>query len=284
MDRLRETPLKRRAACRPATEGSVRLSGKVALVTGASRGIGREIALALGRSGASVALVARSRAALEGVAATIGADRALVAPADLSDLAQVRAAVEQTLNRFGRIDVLVNNAGMLSGIDFLQTEPETLARTVDVNFRAAVVLTRLAAAQMAAQRSGHIVNVASLAGVTGLPGEATYAGTKAALRLFTASLRLELAPHRIRLTDVVLGFIGTDMLSEVESNPRVAGMFNRARRLRMMVDTPSEDVAAAVVRAIERRQDVVVLPSRARYLYLPLQGMSRTIAQLLAPR
>jgi short-subunit dehydrogenase len=260
----------------------MRIEGKVALVTGASRGIGREIALALGRRGASVVLVARDRAKLEGTASAIGADRTLVTPADLSDLGQTRAAFEAAIQRFGRVDILVNNAASFSDHDFLESDPETLTRTVDVNFRAAVLLTRLAGEKMAAQRRGHIVNVASLAGVAGIPGESVYSGTKAALRLFTASLRPEFRPHNIQLTDVVLGFISTDMLAAADEHPRVGKLFNRARRLKLMNDTPPADVAAAVVRAIERREGLVILPARARFLYMPLQGVSRTIVQLLA--
>ncbi len=260
----------------------MKLDGRIALVTGASRGIGRAIALALGRAGASVALVARNRDQLAEVAARVGGERALVVPADLADLGQLRGVVDATLTRFGRIDVLVNNAGIASSHDFLKTDVETVARTVDLNYRAPAVLTRLVVEGMAARRFGHIVNVASLAGVVGIPGEPTYSGTKAALRLFTVSLRLELAEHRIGLTDVVLGFVTTDLLDQAEVNPRVHRFFERGRQLRMMVDTPPEAVAAAVVRAIERRQDVVVLPTRARFLYMPLQGLARSIGQLLA--
>lgn len=261
----------------------MRLNGRVALVTGASRGIGRALALALGHKGASLALVARDRERLDSLVRMIGAGRTLALPADLAHLGQARAVVDAALARFGRVDVLVNNAATFTDREFLLTDPDTLARTVDVNFRAAVVLTRLVAEGMAARRTGHIVNVSSLAGVSGLPGEATYAGTKAALRLFTASLRPELAPHGIALTDVVLGFVTTDMLAAADRSHRVGRLFARARRLHLMVDTPPETVAAAVVRAIERRQEVVVLPTRARYLYLPLQGVSRMIVRALTP-
>ncbi len=262
----------------------MRMNGRVALVTGASRGIGREIALALARRGASLALVARDAAALTALAQAIGPERAQVIPADLADPAQVRAAFAAVMDRFGRVDILVNNAGIATGRDFLHTEPEELARIVDINLRAAVLLTRLAAAQMAARRSGHIVNVASLAGVTGLPGEAVYAATKAALRLFTASLRPELTPHGVRLTDVTLGFVPTDMLAQVESHPRVARLFARARRLHLMVDTPARTVAEAVAEAVERDRETVVLPARARLLFLPLQGLARTVTQALTSR
>jgi short-subunit dehydrogenase len=260
----------------------MRLNGSVALVTGASRGIGREIALALARAGASVVLVGRDRAALDGVAGQIGDARSLVLAEDLAKVERLAGIRDAAQARFGRIDVLVNNAGVLSGRDFLETSPEQIAQTIDVNFRAAAVLTRLVAEGMAQRRSGHIVNVASLAGIVGLAGEPVYSGTKAALRLFSASLRLELGRCRIGVTDVVLGTISTGMLDEVESNPRVRRLFDRGRRLRLPADAPAADVAAAVVRAIERGQAVVVLPERARYLYLPLQGMSRTIGRWLA--
>jgi short-subunit dehydrogenase len=260
----------------------MRIDGRIALVTGASRGIGRALALALGRSGASLALVARNHEQLDAVAEQIGRERALVVPADLADLEHVRGVVDATTARFGRIDVLVNNAGVVCGQDFLKTEVETVARTVDVNYRAAAVLTRLAAESMAARRFGHVVNISSLAGVVGVPGEATYSGTKAALRLFTASLRLELAEHHIGLTDVVLGFVTTDMLDQAETSPRVSRLFAQGRRLGLMVDTPPEVVAAAIVRAIERRQEVVVLPTRAQLLVMPLQGAARAISRVFA--
>ncbi|MGI8553095.1 MAG: SDR family NAD(P)-dependent oxidoreductase, partial [Dehalococcoidia bacterium] len=268
----------------PARRSAMRLQGKVALVTGASRGIGREVALALGRAGVSVALLARDRRRLDEVAATLGPKCSLVVPADLADIDQVQAAFRKVIEHFGRIDVLVNNAGLADSHEFLQMDVPALAEIVDVNYRASVVLTRLAAERMAAQRAGHIVNVASLAGISGVSGAATYAGTKAALRLFTASLRLELGSRGIHLTDVVLGFVETDMLSGIETNPRVAGMFRRTRRLHLMIDMPAEQIGAAIVRSIERQQDVLVLPERSRYLLLPFQGMARTISRLLSPR
>jgi NAD(P)-dependent dehydrogenase (short-subunit alcohol dehydrogenase family) len=258
------------------------LAGRVILVTGASRGIGREVALSAANKGASVALVARNREALQQLADQIGADRAAFIAADLADAAEVRRAFDAAITRFGRVDVLINNAAITNERDFLETAPEDLARTVDLNLRAAVVLTRLAAADMAGRRQGHIVNVSSLAGVTGIPGEAAYSGTKAALRLFTASLRPELASRGVRLTDVVLGFITTDMLANVESNPRVDRIFRRARRLRLMTDTAPDVVGRAILRAIEDERAVLVIPEYARYLYLPLQGVSRRIVQLLA--
>ncbi len=261
----------------------MRISGSVAMVTGASRGIGKETARALAAGGAAVALVARNQEHLESLVAELRPGRACAIPADLTDTRQCRIAFETAINRFGRVDILVNNAGMADGGDLLTQPVEDLARIVDVNFRAPVVLTRLAAERMAAQGGGHIVNVSSLAGVTGIPGAATYAGTKAALRLFTSSLRVELNEQGIYLTDVVLGFVKTGMLEQVENSSRVGTLFNRARRLRLMHDTPAPVVARAIVDAIEARQTVVVIPGYARLLYLPLQGLSRRFVQWLTP-
>ena len=260
----------------------MRLEGKTVLVTGASRGIGREIARALARRGCRVALVARDRGQLEAVAAEIGTDQSAVFPADLAEVTPLAALVEAVIARFGRIDVLVNGAGIASSHDFIETDPAFVARTVDINFRAAAVLTRLIVPGMAARRSGHIVNMASLGGVLGIPGEATYSGTKAALHIFTHTLRLELGEHGIRLTDVLLGPVPNGMLEQAEANPRSARFFARVRRLGLLVDTPAPVVAAAVVRAIERRRPVLVLPTRARFTQLPMPGLARTLGNVVA--
>jgi len=261
----------------------MKLQGKVILVTGASRGIGRLIAQELGKAGAKLALVARDREGLQQVCQSIGVDRTLPVAADLATLEGVRAAADAALAHFGRVDVLVNNAGMTNSYEFLHADPEALAKTVDVNFRAVVVLTRLIAEKMAEQHSGHIVNMASLAGVASLPGEATYSGTKAAIRLFTVALRKELAPHGIRLTEMVTGPVETDLGAQLEANRYVHGMFEASRKLGLLVNLKPERVARAVARAIEREQEVVVLPTRAWFLYLPFQGLTRTVSQILTP-
>jgi short-subunit dehydrogenase len=145
------------------------------------------------------------------------------------------------------------------------------------------VLTRLVAERMAAQHSGHIVNMASLAGVAGLTGEATYSATKAAVRLFTISLRKELAPHGIRLTEMLIGPTETELLGQLEANRYVHGMFDNGRKLGLFVNLRPERVARAVADAIVREQQVVVLPSRAWWTWLPFQGVTRAVSQLLTP-
>src|SRR3982075_3730253 len=198
----------------------MKLQGSVVLLTGGSRGLGKLMAQELGRRGARLALVARDKKGLSEVCQLVGPepDKCFAIAADLATLEGVRAAAEQTYAHFGRVDVLVNNAGMTNSFEFLKAEPEALAKTVDLNLRAMVVLTRLVAEHMAAQHSGYIVNMTSLAGVVGLTGEATYAATKAAVHLLTFSLRKELAPHGIRLTEMLIGPTETELLDQLAAN------------------------------------------------------------------
>jgi short-subunit dehydrogenase len=261
----------------------MKVADSVVLLTGASRGLGRLIALELGRRGARLALVARDQKGLDEVRQLVGVDRACAISADLSTIDGIRAAAEATYQHFGRVDVLINNAGMTNSFEFLQAEPEALARTVDVNFRAVVVLTRLVAERMAAQHSGRILNIASLAGVASLPGEATYSGTKAAVRLFTTALRKELAPYGIKLTEIVIGPMETELLDQLEANRYVHGMFENSRRLGLVANLKPERVAVAVADAIKGDKATVVLPTRAIFTYLPFQGLTRTVSQLLTP-
>jgi 3-oxoacyl-[acyl-carrier protein] reductase len=261
----------------------MKLRGNVALVTGASRGLGRLIALELGRRGAQLALVARDKNGLDEVCELVGKERAEAIPADLSTLEGVRAASDATFGRFNRVDVLVNNAGMTNSYEFLKAQPDALAKTVDVNFRAMVVLTRLVAEKMAERHSGLVVNMASLAGVAGLPGEATYSGTKAAVRLFTTALRKELRPYGIRLCEMVIGPMETELLDQLEANKYVHGMFENSRKLGLVANLRPERVSVAVADAIERDREVVVLPTRALFTYLPFQGLTRTVSQILTP-
>ena len=261
----------------------MQLTNSTVLLTGASRGLGRLIALELGRRGARLALVARDQKGLDDVRQLVGADRAIAISADLSTMEGVRTATEMTYQHFGRVDALINNAGMTNSFEFLKAEPEALARTVDVNFRALVVLTRLVAERMATQRAGRIVNIASLAGVASLPGEATYSGTKAAVRLFTTALRKELAPHGIKLTEIVIGPMETELLDQLEANRYVHGMFENGRKLGFVANLKPERVAVAVADAIKHDKATVVLPTRAIFTYLPFQGMTRTVSQWLTP-
>ncbi len=251
----------------------MKLQGSVVLLTGGSRGLGKLMAQELGRRGARLALVARDKKGLDEVCQLVGPDpdKAFAIVADLTTMDGIRAAAEAAYAHFGRVDVLINNAGMTNSLEFLQAEPEALAKTVDLNLRAMVVLTRLVAERMATQHSGHIVNITSLAGVVGLTGE------------FTFSLRKELAPHGIKLTEMLIGPTETELLEQLEANRYVKGMFDNGRKLGFFVNLRPQRVAVAVADAIVREQPLVVLPTRAWWTWLPLQGVARALSQVLTP-
>src|SRR5215468_3907734 len=193
----------------------VDLSGEVALVTGASRGIGRAVALALAAAGAAVGLVARSEADLRAVAREIEAagGQALVSAVDLADGDALAQPVEAVLSRWGRLDIAVNNAGIAPAEPAVASDDFTAWEAlVRVNLDAVFRLSRLAGRAMLAQRHGSIVNIGSIGGasalVTSHPG---YAATKAALSGLTVALAGEWAPHGVRVNTVAPGYIATEM-------------------------------------------------------------------------
>jgi NAD(P)-dependent dehydrogenase (short-subunit alcohol dehydrogenase family) len=186
------------------------LAGKVALVTGASRGIGKAIARAYADAGASVLLSSRKRDALEAAAAEIGGDVDVVA-ANAGDPEQAAAAVDRCIERFGGLDILVNNAatnpyfGPAIDIDL-----DRYDKTWDVNVRGPLVWTQLAWRAAMAERGGSVINIASIGGLSVEPGIGIYNGTKAALIHLTKTLAAELAPS-VRVNAIAPGLVKTDM-------------------------------------------------------------------------
>ena len=191
-----------------------RLEGKVALVTGASRGIGRAIATRFAQAGADVALLARNEALLEETGAAIRAHgrQALVLVADQSDGAQVDAAVARTLEQFARIDILVNNAGVGASGDIMTVSEERWDELLDVNLKGCFLVTRAVVPAMREQRSGRIVNISSIAAETGgLSGAVSYSASKGGMLAFTKSLARDMAPYGITANSICPGQIETDM-------------------------------------------------------------------------
>jgi short-subunit dehydrogenase len=227
------------------------LNGKVVLITGASEGIGAACANAFRDRGAKVALLARSREKLERVAA----GDALVIAGDLLESATRRQAVEQTIARYGRIDVLVNNAG--AGL----YQPSHLtsmvqARTLwELNFFAPLELTQLAVADMKLRREGAIVNVSSIAGKVTLPWFTLYSASKYALNSFTDGLRIELKPWNIRAVSVCPGYVRTRFQQNV-----LAGTPPPMQGLRDRWAVTPEQVASDIVSAVERGTRTVLTP------------------------
>src|SRR5712692_10365020 len=193
-----------------------RLSGKVAIVTGASRGIGRAIAIRLAREGAAVAVNYRNRApAAEETIAEIrrhGGD-AVALQADVADPAAAERLAAQTLERFGRIDVLVNNAGVLFRSDVLNFNSDEFQQMRNTNVGGVIHSVAAVLPAMKKQKSGSIVNLVSIAAIgTAMPGTTFYAATKAAVAILTKRFALELGPFGINVNAVAPGFIVTDMV------------------------------------------------------------------------
>ena len=194
------------------------LTGKRALVTGASRGIGRAVALSLARHGADVALVSRSVEELRDAAREITAlgRKACVAPADIVQGEQVDDAFSAAVAELGGIDVCIANAGVTCRKHLLETTPEEIDRIVDADFKGTIRCLQAAARQMIAQRTGgSIVVITSINALWPLPAQAVYSGVKAALESIVKCLAADLAPHRIRVNSVAPGAIRTDMNPEL---------------------------------------------------------------------
>jgi len=191
----------------------VLLDGKVALVTGASRGIGRAIAKEFASQGAKVALCARSVDALQAVADEIAAAGGCAQPfaLDVSSADGVRAVVEAVTGHYGRLDILINNAGITRDGLIARMKDDAWEEVLNTNLRGAFYLTRAAAKIMMRQRCGKIVNISSVVGLTGNPGQANYAASKAGLIGMTRSVAKELGSRNIQVNAIAPGFIVTDM-------------------------------------------------------------------------
>ncbi|MFD2264553.1 3-oxoacyl-[acyl-carrier-protein] reductase [Lacibacterium aquatile] len=187
------------------------LSGKTALVTGASGGIGQSIAAALHAQGATVALTGTRQAVLEEVAASLGGDRVHVLPADLSDAAAADGLVKQAEEAMGGLSILINNAGLTRDGLLMRMKDADWDTVLDVNLTAAMRLSRAALKGMMKARYGRIIGVTSVVGVTGNPGQTNYAASKAGMIGFSKSLAQEVASRGITVNCIAPGFIETAM-------------------------------------------------------------------------
>jgi 3-oxoacyl-[acyl-carrier protein] reductase len=191
----------------------VDLSGQVAVVTGASQGIGRAIAETLAANGATVALVARSAGKLADVAAAIQAagGKAEVFPCDVTQGEAIAAVIETVVEKLGRLDILVNNAGVTRDTLLPRMSDEEWDEVLTTNLRAPFLFMRAASRPMMSQRYGRIINVSSVSGLIGNPGQANYSASKAGLVGLTRTVAKELAGRKITVNAVAPGFIASDM-------------------------------------------------------------------------
>jgi 3-oxoacyl-[acyl-carrier protein] reductase len=221
------------------------LKGKVAVVTGASRGIGRAIALSLAKEGVSVACIATTA---EGVCATSDACVSAGVKAhpygvDISDHEAVKTVAEQVLKDFGTIDILVNNAGVTRDGLLLRMKEEDWDRVMDVNLKGAFNMTRAFARTLLKRDQGRIINLASVVGISGNAGQANYAASKGGLIAMTRSLAKEFGSRGVTVNAVAPGFIETDMTNALTAEQR-GGMLEGISLCRM---GQGQDVAGAVL-------------------------------------
>ncbi|MBB1192366.1 3-ketoacyl-ACP reductase [Flavobacterium sp. SOK18b] len=194
------------------------LKNKNALVTGAGKGIGKAIALALAKEGVNVILVARTQEEIDSVAAKVRSLRvkALAVTADVADINSVNAAVEKALSEFGTIDILINNAGIASFGKFLELEPTDWERIIQVNLMGPYYVTRAVVPNMIERQTGDIINISSTAGLAGNALTSAYSASKFALLGLTDSLMQEMRKHNIRVTALTPSTVATDMAKELK--------------------------------------------------------------------
>ncbi len=197
------------------------LSGKNALVTGSTRGIGRTIAEALTAAGARVGVVGRDKARAEAVAAEIG-NAALGFGCDVADTAAVGRLISDVETAFGGIDILVNNAGLTRDNLIIRLKDEDWDAVINANLRGAFAAMRAAARGMMKRRWGRVINIASVVGLTGNKGQANYAASKAGLVGLTKAIARELASRNILVNAIAPGYIETDMTAALSAEARQA--------------------------------------------------------------
>ncbi len=234
-----------------------KLVGQVALVTGASSGIGEATAIALAAEGAKVVAVARRRARLDALAQRIQqqGDTLLPIMVDIADETQVREVVSQTQAQFGRIDSLINNAGLmlLGMIDGADTED--WRRMFNVNVLGLTYATHAVLPIMRTQGSGHIVNLSSVAGRTVRAGAGAYNATKWAVNAFSEALRQEVYKHKIRVTVIEPGLVATELTQQITNPDAKAGAEAFYQSIQNL---DSSDIATAIVYALTQPPHVSV--------------------------
>ncbi|MER8969022.1 SDR family NAD(P)-dependent oxidoreductase [Mesorhizobium sp. M0808] len=229
------------------TSVSSALAGKVALVTGASPGIGEATAVALAAAGAKVAIAARRADRLEALAARIeeAGGAALRIEADVTSNDDVTAMVDKVVAEWGRLDILVNNAGVMLLSPAADAELDDWRRMVELNLLALMGVTKAALPHLRAAK-GHIVNVSSIAGRVANPGASGYAATKFGVVGFSESLRREVYADKVRVTVIEPGLVRTELGDHVTNPAAKAGLDQRLAAMEAL----TEDIAAAILYAV----------------------------------
>ncbi|MEQ8159625.1 MAG: SDR family NAD(P)-dependent oxidoreductase [Smithellaceae bacterium] len=224
----------------------IALSGKVALVTGAGRGIGKAIALALAKAGADVCVTARTESQINQTAEEIRqmGRRALAVPADATNAASVASVVEKTVVELGGLQILVNNAGMEMPKTLMETSEEEYNTVMDTNVKSMFLFTKAACTHLIAQKYGKIVNVASVGAYIAAPGQAVYHASKAAVAHLTKATAMEMVRYNINVNAVAPGWIRTELIKHLLENEAMLNKYLKGIPMRRLGEP--EDVAPLV--------------------------------------
>jgi NADP-dependent 3-hydroxy acid dehydrogenase YdfG len=233
------------------------LEGKVALVTGASSGIGAATALSLAGAGARVALAARRTGRLQELVEKVrhAGGEATAIQADVAQQASAEQMIGATLERFGKLEILVNNAGIMPLAEFAGSNPEDWRRMIDVNLLGLLYATRAALPHLKRAGGGHIVNVSSVAGRIGFPSGAVYSATKFGVVGFSEALRHEVLAQKTRITVIEPGAVATELVDHVPDQATKARIQEWQAQMRQL---QSEDIAAAILYAVSQPDRVCV--------------------------
>lgn len=223
------------------------LAGRVAVVTGASRGLGRAVALALAKAGADLALAARSAEGLAETAAAVRdlGRRALVVPTDVTNWDEVQHLARDVEVTYGRADVLVNNAGVLVERPLLETEVDEWRRVFDTNLHGIFYCCQAFGRLMVRQGYGSVINMSSAFSVMAVPNLVSYCTSKAAISHFTRTLAMEWAPYNIRVNAIAPGYIESEMNAELRTHPE--RLERVLRRIPMRRMGQAEEIGPLVV-------------------------------------
>lgn len=230
------------------------ISGKVVVITGASSGLGEATARMLSSMGATVVLAARRKDRIDSLAADLRNNngKALAIETDVTDVNQVRNLVDTAIKEFGRIDVMLNNAGLMPQSLLEQLRIEDWDKMIDVNIKGVLYGIAAALPYMKEQKSGHIINVSSVAGHRVGPGSAVYSATKFAVRALTEGLRQEVKPYNLRTTIISPGAVATELPASV-TDPATAKSMQEYYEKNAI---PADSFARAVVYAVSQPEDV----------------------------